>query len=103
MTTNRFPFPEPRYPDYLKSPTSIDDLLPVARKALERTTGRGALGLAKPGDKVLIVTPCSLIQDRLVVDAVLRAFRIGKNVPSTIYRHSFLYDHSIGRLSKRSS
>lgn len=75
MTTNRFPFPEPRYPDYLKTPTSIDDLLPAARKALQRTTGRGALGLAKTGDKVLIVTPCSLIQDRIVVEAVLQAFK----------------------------
>ncbi len=75
MTTNRFPFPEPRYPDYLKTPNSIDDLLPPARKAVERTTGRGALGLAKPGDKVLIVTPCSLIQDRLVVEAVLQAYK----------------------------
>lgn len=81
MTANRFPFPEPKSPDYLKTPTSVNELLPAAMKALERTTGRGGLGLAKPGDKVLIITPCSLIQDGLVVEAVLQAFK-EKGIPA---------------------
>ncbi len=80
MTTNRFPFPEPRCPEYLKTPKSANDLLPTARKALERTTGRGALGLAKPGDQVLIVTPTPPAQNLMVVEAVLEAFR-EKNIP----------------------
>jgi hypothetical protein len=59
---------------------------------VERTTGRGALGLAKPGDKVLIVTPCSLIQDRLGKRAV-HGIAVGAMcLSSAVALWAFLHD-----------
>lgn len=75
MSTNRFPYPLPCYPDYLNAPKSVDDLMPAAREALKRTTGRAALGLAQPGDKVLIVAPPPPVQDLMVLQAFLEAFK----------------------------
>ena len=68
-------FPASRYPSY-SFPESIDDLMPAARKALERTTGRGALGKVKPKEKVIIITPeIPRVQDSNVLDAVIKAFK----------------------------
>jgi len=67
------PYPAPRQPDFPATATSIDQLMPNARKAVEKTAGRGRLGLAKPDDKVLIVT--SPTQEDLAVEAILAAFK----------------------------
>lgn len=66
-------YPAPRFPSYLKPPRGIDDLMPAARAAVRQIGGRTPLGLAKPGQRVLLVVPTR--QDRMVVDAIIRAYR----------------------------
>ena len=73
MTSNVLGFPAPRYPTY-SSLNSIEDLMPAARKALDRTAGRGALGKVQPGQKVILITPeIPRVQDPVALEAVLEA------------------------------
>lgn len=74
MSANLFPYPPPCHPD-LRAPRSMDDLMPSAREAVKRTSGRGALGKAQPGDRVLIIAPPPPVQDPMVLQAVLEAFK----------------------------
>ena len=50
-------YPEPRYPSYLKPPTSIDEVLPHVRPLVRNKTGfqGGGLGVAQPGETVTFV------------------------------------------------
>ncbi len=65
-------YPVPRQPSYVENPT-VDELMPFARKAVERTGGRGPLGQVKPGDKALLVVPPG--QEEAVLDAIIQAFK----------------------------
>ncbi len=66
-------YSRPRFPSYLKPPKSVEDLMPAARAAVKQTGGISPLGLAKPGQKVLIMVPSN--QDPMVVEAVVRAYK----------------------------
>src|ERR1051326_6015921 len=66
-------YPQPRFPSYLKTPKSIDEIMPFARAVARQTTGlQGAgLGSRKPGESVaLVVEPSS---EDMVVEAIRRA------------------------------
>lgn len=80
---------QPRYPTYLREPNSVEELVPDAARALERRTGRGALGTVEPGDRLLIIAPDEPIQDPRVLEAVRIAFR-EKQIPVTTVRESEL-------------
>jgi hypothetical protein len=49
-------YPAPRFPSYMKPVKTIDEVMPFARAAVRQTGGRTPLGLANPGQTVLIVT-----------------------------------------------
>src|SRR5712692_11220841 len=66
----RVQYAEPRYPSYLKPPSSIDDVLPHVRPLVRNKTGfQGAgLGISQPGDTVAFVL--GLDAEDLIVQAV---------------------------------
>src|SRR5712692_11892196 len=66
-------YAEPRYPSYLKPPSSIDDVLPHVRPLVRNKTGfQGAgLGIAQPGDTVTFVLGPEA--EDLIVQAVKKA------------------------------
>jgi hypothetical protein len=64
--------PEPRFPAYLKPITKVEEVMPSARAAVAQVGGRVPLGLAEPGDHVLIVVPYSA--DPMVQEAIRRAY-----------------------------
>jgi hypothetical protein len=66
-------YPEPRYPSYLKPPTSIEEVLPHVRPLVRNKTGfQGAgLGIANPGETVAFVLGPDA--DDLIVRAVKQA------------------------------
>ncbi len=64
-------YPVPRQPVYPQRVARVEDLMPGARKAVERRVGRGALGILKPSDRVAIIYPP--IQDEMVLKAILEA------------------------------
>jgi len=66
-------YPEPRYPSYLKPPTSIDEVLPHVRPLVRNKTGfqGGGLGVAQPGETVTFVLGADA--EDLIVEAVKRA------------------------------
>ncbi len=51
-------YKEPRFPSYLRPPSSIDEVLPYVRPLVRAKTGlQGAgLGVVNPGESILIVT-----------------------------------------------
>src|ERR1051325_1877160 len=66
-------YSQPRFPSYLKTPKSIDEIMPFARAVARQTTGlQGAgLGSLKSGESVaLVVEPSS---EDMVVEAIRRA------------------------------
>jgi len=67
------PYPEPRFPSYLKPVSSVEDVLPHVRPLVRNKTGfQGAgLGIANAGDTVTFVTTSTA--DPLIVEAVKRA------------------------------
>lgn len=79
-------YPKPRFPSYLKPPRSVEDLMPAARTAVRQTGGMSPLGLAKPGQKVLILVPSN--QEPMVVEAIIRAFK-ERGVDATV---KYVYD-----------
>lgn len=64
--------PEAKFPSYLKKSKTVDELMPAARAAVTQTGGRVPLGLANPGDEVLIVVPWD--GDAMVQQAIERAY-----------------------------
>lgn len=66
-------YPVPCQPEYPQRVASVDELMPGARKAVNRKVGRGALGVLSPGDTVLLVYPP--IQDVMVLKAIIEALK----------------------------
>ncbi len=64
--------PGATFPDYLKQPNTVEELMPQAQAAVIQKGGRSPLGLAEPGDIVLIVVPYD--SDKLIQEAIIRAF-----------------------------
>jgi hypothetical protein len=86
------PFPEARFPGYLKTPENIEELMPQARYAVQQKGGRVPLGLAEPGDIVLIPLPHHA--DPLVQEAITRAF----NERRVDVR--FIYEYELAGISR---
>ena len=79
------PYPTARFPDYLKTPESLEDLMPQARQAVQQKGGRTPLGLADPGDIVLIPIPYTA--DPLVQEAIREAFKARRVEARLLYEH----------------
>lgn len=79
------PYPSPRFPGYLKTPESVAELMPQARHAVQQKGGRSPLGLAEPGDIVLIPIPHSA--DPAVQEAIRRAFEERRVEARLLYEH----------------
>lgn len=79
------PYPAPRFPDYLKTPESVEEIMPQARYAVQQKGGRTPLGLAEAGDIVLIPLPHTA--DPLVQEAIRRAFAERRVEARLLYEH----------------
>lgn len=86
------PFPQARFPGYLKTPKNIAELMPQARFAVSQKGGRAPLGLADPGDIVLI--PLPITADPLVQQAIKQAFAERK------VEVRFIYEHELAGISR---
>lgn len=73
MSRDALQYPAPRYPERPEEPTAVDQLMPYARKAVQKTAGLGTMGNVKPGEKVLLAVPAG--QHELAVEAVIRALK----------------------------
>jgi hypothetical protein len=93
-------YPVPRQPSYPQKVVKLDDLLPAARKAAERKIGRGALGVLKPSDLVLIVYPP--IQDSIVLQAIVVALK-EKGIAAEILGEHELIGQSPDKFTKISA
>lgn len=67
------PLPRPVFPGNLTRPDNVEALMPNARATVRQTGGRSPLGLAEPGDVILIVA--SYDAEPMVRDALRRAFK----------------------------
>ena len=88
----RSPIPEATFPAYLKKPNTVEELMPQALAAVTQKGGRSPLGLAEPGDIVLIVVPYDA--DRLIQAAVIEAFS-SRNIEARI-----LYENDLMGISR---
>src|SRR5262249_608907 len=66
-------YPEPRFPSYLKPPSSIDDVMPHVRPLARNKIGfqGNGLGIAQPGETVAFILPATA--EDMIVQAVKRA------------------------------
>jgi hypothetical protein len=87
----RAPIPEATFPAYLKKPNTIEELMPQALAAVTQKGGRSPLGLAEPGDIVLIVVPYDA--DRLIQAAIIKAYET-RNIEARI-----LYENDLMGIS----
>lgn len=81
-------YPEPRFPRNLAKPTSIEQIMPNARATVRQTGGRSPLGLAEPGDRVLIVVEHTAVP--MVQDAIVRAYKERGIDAKVLYEHELL-------------
>ncbi len=79
------PIPTAKFPGYLKYPESVQQLIPQAMYAVQQKGGRSPLGLANPGDVVLIPVPHNA--DPMVQEAMTQAFALRKIEARIIYEH----------------
>ena len=65
-------YPEPRFPSYLKPPSSIDEVMPYIRPLVRSRTGlQGAgLGIAEKGETVLFIVATDA--EDMIVEAVVK-------------------------------
>ncbi len=77
--------PTARFPGYLKTPESVEKLLPQARYAVQQRGGRSPLGLTDPGDIVLIPVPHTA--DPMVQEAMTLAFAQRKVEARILFEH----------------
>ncbi|MGK0296931.1 MAG: hypothetical protein ACI9XC_000531 [Gammaproteobacteria bacterium] len=84
----RTSIPEATFPGYLKRPTTVAELMPQALAAVTQKGGRSPLGLADPGDIVLIVIPHD--SDRLIQEAIVQAYKSRKIEARIIYKDEIL-------------
>src|SRR5690349_2889439 len=82
------PYPQPKFPRSLAKPDSIEAIMPNARATVRQTGGRSPLGLAEPGDKVLIVVEHDAVP--MVQDAIIRAYKERGIDCTVLYEHELL-------------
>ncbi len=80
-------YPAPRFPGYLKKPQSVDDLMPTARQFAQQKAWRGGLGLgvANPGETVLIVT--GVEAEDMVLESIAKA--AGERGVTIVFKHDY--------------
>lgn len=80
-------YPEPRFPSYLKPPSSIDEVMPYVRPLARARTGlQGAgLGIADKGETVLFVVGPDA--EDMIVNAVVKA--VQERGVTAIVKHDF--------------
>jgi hypothetical protein len=81
------PYPTPRFPDYLKKPSS-EEMMPQSLAAVAQKGGRTPLGLADPGDIVLIVVPFDA--EPLIQQAMIKAYASRKVEARIIYENELV-------------
>jgi hypothetical protein len=86
------PLPSAKFPGYLRTPETVEELIPQARYAVQQKGGRSPLGLTNPGDVVLIPVPHTA--DPMVQEAITRAYAL-RNVEARI-----IYEHELAGVSK---
>lgn len=82
------PVPVAAFPDYLKKPSDIAEIMPQALAAVIQKGGRTPLGLAEPGDVVLIVVPWDA--DSLIQQAITAAYRSRKIEARILYENELI-------------
>jgi len=82
------PFPTARFPGYLKTPESVEQIMPQAQYAVQQKGGRTPLGLTDPGDIVLIPIPHRA--DPLVQEAIVKAFAARRVEARLLYEHELV-------------
>lgn len=78
----------PEYPWYLARPKSVEEMMPKARAAVTQTGGFSPYGVVKPGETALLVL--SWYADRMVYDAIARAFKERNIETKIIYENELL-------------
>lgn len=78
-------YPEPRFPKYLRTVTTVEPLMPSARLAVRQIAGRTPLGLVRAGEHLLIVVPDE--QDALVLKAIRAALEERRVKVTTFKSH----------------
>ena len=81
-------YPAARFPDYLIKPNTIDEMMPQAMAAVAQKGGRTPLGLADPGDVVLIVIPWNA--DPLIQQSIQQAFATRKVEARIIFENELV-------------
>jgi hypothetical protein len=66
-------YPAPRFPSYLKTPKSVEEVMPYARAAVRQIGGRTPLGLVEKGQTALLIAADHL-GEPLVMEAIKRAY-----------------------------
>ena len=84
----RTALPRARFPSYLKKPTTIEEMMPQALAAVAQKGGRTPLGIAEPGDVVLIVVPYNA--DPLIQEAMIKAFATRKVDARILYENELV-------------
>ena len=79
------PLPSAKFPGYLRTPETVEELIPQARYAVQQKGGRSPLGLTNPGDVVLIPVPHTA--DPMVQEAITRAYALRNVEARIIYEH----------------
>ena len=80
--------PEARFPDYLKTPETIEEMMPQAMAAVSQKGGRTPLGLAEPGQIILIVVPYDAVP--MIQEAIVKAFALRKIEARIIYENELV-------------
>ncbi len=80
--------PEARFPDYLKSPETIEEMMSQAMAAVSQKGGRTPLGLAEPGDIVLIIVPYDA--EPMIQEAIKKAFEMRKIEARIVYENELV-------------
>jgi hypothetical protein len=80
--------PHARFPGYLTTPTSVDEMMPQALAAVAQKGGRTPLGLADPGDMVLIVVPYNA--NRLIQEAMVKAYKARRIEARVLYENDLV-------------
>src|SRR5262245_22783546 len=74
-------YPAPRWPSYFKTPKTVEELMPAARRLVRNQSGLQGkgMGILQPGESVLIVAADEA--DPMVLDAIKKALEERKITP----------------------
>ncbi|HTI85363.1 MAG TPA: hypothetical protein VL966_02050 [Alphaproteobacteria bacterium] len=72
--TSSSAYPEPRFPGYLRTPDTVDEIMPIARRLVREAKGLqgDGLGIAKRGDVVAVISNSG--SQPVFIQAIQRAY-----------------------------